>query len=103
MFCCIFFCLVTSLNGNIERIEPRNKKTFRIRNERAWIFIFTLGANGNDGMFDIFLYTPSYSDVPTIRKVTNKNSIILSASIDGKNTNIESNAVYNSVIVLYAA
>lgn len=91
------------LNGNIERIEPSNKKTFRIRNERAWIFIFNLGENGNDGMFDIFLYTPSYSDVPTIRKVTNKNSIILSASIDGKNTNIESNFVYNSVIVLYAA
>lgn len=42
------------LNGNIERIEPSNKKTFRIRNERAWIFIFTLGTNGNDGMFDIF-------------------------------------------------
>ena len=94
---------INALNGNIERIEPSNKKTFRIRNERAWIFIFNLGENGNDGMFDIFLYTPPYSDVPTIRKVTNKNSIILSASIDGKNTNIESNSVYNSVIVLYAA
>ncbi|EKC80338.1 hypothetical protein LEA_01486 [human gut metagenome] len=94
---------INALNGNIERIEPSNKKTFRIRNERAWIFIFNLGENGNDGMFDIFLYTPSYSDVPTIRKVTNKNSIILSASIDGKNTNIESDSVYNSVIVLYAA
>lgn len=94
---------INALNGNIERIETSNKKTFRIRNERAWIFIFNLGENGNDGMFDIFLYTPSYSDVPTIRKVTNKNSIILSASIDEKNTNIESNSVYNSVIVLYAA
>ena len=94
---------INALNSDIGRIRPSDKKTFRIRNERAWIFIFTLGTNGNDGMFDIFLYTPSYSDVPTIRKVTNKNSIILSASIDGKNTNIESNAMYNSVIVLYAA
>ena len=61
----------------------------------------TAGTNGNDGKFDIFLYTPSYSNVPTIRKATNITNISLKASIDDSGVVITSSDVYNRAVVIY--
>ena len=59
------------------------------------------GTNGNDGKFDIFLYTPSYSNVPTIRKATNITNISLTASIDDSGAVITSSDVYTRAVVIY--
>lgn len=59
------------------------------------------GTNGNDGKFDIFLYTPSYSNVPTIRKATNITNISLTASVDDSGAVITSSDLYTRAVVIY--
>ena len=94
--------LIGLLNSNrFERYNTNDTRTFKIKNKAAWILVNNSGANGNDGKFDIFLYTPSYSNVPTIRKATNITNISLTASIDDSSAVITSSDVYIRAVVIY--
>ena len=69
---------------------------------RAWIFIYTLGNNGDNGNYGIFLYTPSYSNVPTIRNlILADSSFTISAKISNNDAIIESNGAYLQGFVIY--
>lgn len=90
------------LNSNrLERYYTDNTRTFKIKNKAAWLLVNNAGTNGNDGKFDIFLYTSSYSNVPIIRKATNITNISLTASIDDSGAVITSSDVYNRAVVIY--
>lgn len=90
------------LNSNcFERYNTNDTRTFKIKNKAAWLLVNNSGANGNDGKFDIFLYTPSYSNVPTIRKATNITNISLTASIDNSGAVITSSDIYIRAVVIY--
>lgn len=85
-----------------EFIDSGDTNKFTIKNIRAWIFIYTLGANGNNGSYGIFLYTPSYSNVPTIKKVIlEDSSFTISAKISNNDAIIESNGSYLQGFVIY--
>ena len=93
--------LLTLNSNRFERYDTNNTRTFKIKNKAAWLLVNTAGTNGNDGKFDIFLYTPSYSNVPTIRKATNITNIALTVSIDDSGAVITSSDVYNRAVVIY--
>lgn len=91
-----------TLNSNrFERYDTNNTRTFKLKNKAAWLLVNNAGTNGNDGKFDIFLYTPSYSSVPTIRKATNITNIALTVSIDDSGAVITSSDVYTRAVVIY--
>ena len=97
-----FFQKFLKQNSNrFERYDTNNTRTFKIKNKAAWLLVNNAGTNGNDGKFDIFLYTPSYSSVPTIRKATNITNIALTVSIDDSGAVITSSDVYTRAVVIY--
>lgn len=61
----------------------------------------SLGSNGNNGNYGIFLYTPSYSNVLTIRKVIADSSFTISAKISNNDAIIEGNGSYLQGFVIY--
>lgn len=99
------------MHGEIGRLNSKQSKTkfidsgdtnkFTIKNIRTWIFIYALGSNGNNGNYGIFLYTPSYSNAPTIRKVIADSSFTISAKISNNDAIIESNGSYLQGFVIY--
>lgn len=93
---------ISELNSNrLERYDTNKTRIFKIENKAAWILVNNAGANGNNGKFDIFLYTPSYSNVPTIRKATNITNISLTASVDDSGAVITSSDLYTRAVVIY--
>lgn len=103
MFC--YFFLTSPINSIVKtfRIDSNNGKTFTIKNRRAWIFLFALGNTGANGLYDIFLYTPSYSGEAVVRKVTNNGDLQLSASISGSNVVFSASSMYLQGLALYAS
>ena len=93
---------LNSKSSKTEFIDSGDTNTFTIKNIRTWIFIYTLGANGNNGNYGIFLYTPSYSNVPTIRNVIRADSsFTISAKISNNDVIIESNGLYLQGFAIY--
>lgn len=92
---------LNSKQSKTKFIDSGDANTFTIKNIRTWIFIYTLGSNGNNGNYGIFLYTPSYSNVPTIRKVIADSSFTISAKISNNDVIIESNGSYLQGFVIY--
>lgn len=98
-------CITSKLNSKTSKtvsINTDNAKTFIVSNKRAWIFLYTLGTIGNDGNYGIFLYTPSYSNEPTIRNVIrNSTDFTLSAKIFDNYVEFESSGIYLQGFVVY--
>jgi len=95
------FLKQNSKQSKTKFIDSGDANKFTIKNIRAWIFIYTLGSNGNNGNYGIFLYTPGYSNVPTIRKVIADSSLTISAKISNNDAIIESNGSYLQGFVIY--
>ena len=92
---------LNSKQSKTKFIDSGDTNKFTIKNIRAWIFIYTLGSNGNNGNYGIFLYTPSYSNVLTIRKVIADSSFTISAKISNNDAIIEGNGSYLQGFVIY--
>ncbi len=93
---------LNELNSKTVSINTDNAKSFITANKRAWIFLYTLGTSGNDGNYGIFLYTPSYSGIPTVRSIIrNSTDFTLSAKISNDYAEFESSRMYLQGFVLY--
>lgn len=93
---------LNSKQSKAKFIDSGNASTFEIKNMRAWIFICAPGSDGDNGPYGIFLYTPSYSNVPTIKNVIRSDSsFALSAEISNNNVIIKGTGIYLQVFVIY--
>lgn len=93
---------LNELNSKTLRISSGNEKTFKIKNNRAWLLLYALGSDGTDGEYDIYLYTPSYSGKPIVRNVTkNIPNFVTNLSILNGVVTIETSTAYIQGIALY--
>ena len=73
-----------------------------IPKRNAWVFAYSLGSNGNNGVFDIFIFRIGYDNTVAVSKATANSKLSCTATIKNDKLHITWSNDYILTIVISA-